>query len=383
MKTPEAPAQSRNPSNEKHGRFLFIDALRGIAALSVLLFHFYEHLSIWGQARRFPLPIHLVLVHGDQGVFIFFVLSGFVIAYTVGRVRITAGYLGRFALRRSLRLDPPYWAIILLTLAFLYTHQHLTTAGEIRPGLWHWTTLPANLFYLNKLLRQPTIVPVGWTLCLELQFYLVYVIATGLTQRMSSFFGDRPCVARSFVFGPLAIYSLAIASGIASDPWPGLFISYWYLFFLGVGVAWFMLQQSGPSLAWAVICITALTALRGSSLQTSVGAATAALILLVGQFGKLRDAGNWKWAQYLGRISYSLYLVHPLIGHRILDAVLRHTSPGRVPSIPISWASFVFATAASFLGAHLMYIGLERPAHALSRKIRLQPADARNPNDRH
>jgi peptidoglycan/LPS O-acetylase OafA/YrhL len=369
---PAAPAAAATLVSIKGpGRFLFVDALRGVAAMSVLLFHFYGHLSQWGQVERLPHPIHLIITNGDQGVFIFFVLSGFVIAYTVGQARITPQYLGRFALRRSLRLDPPYWTIILVTYAYLYAHQQLTGIAP-RTGFWNSTTLPTNFLYLNKLLQRPTIVTVGWTLCLEIQFYLVYVIVTGLMQQLAALCGGWIGLARTLAFAPLVAYSLALSTGLVAELVPGLFATYWYLFFLGVCVAWVLMGQIRPVWAWSLIGLTAITAFRGPPLQTTVGVVTAVAVLALGQLGRLRDTWNWRWIQYLARISYSLYLVHPLVGHRILELLLRHTPPGEVPSPLWSVIGFVTATGASFLAAHLMNLWLERPAQALSRRVRLR-----------
>jgi hypothetical protein len=361
-------------------RFLFVDALRGLAALTVLVYHFYGHLSQWGKVERLPRPIHLVITHGDQAVFIFFVLSGFVIAYSVGQARVTARYLGRFALRRSLRLDPPYWIVILITYAYIYAHQRVTGTAERSPEIWNWTTLPINFLYLNKLLRQPTIVTVGWTLCLEVQFYLVFVVLVGLTQRLAALVGSRIGLARILIFGPLAVYSLAQSTGWAAETSSGLFTNYWYLFFLGVVVTWALMGQMHPLWAWSLIGITGLTAVGGPTLQTAVSVATAAAILALGQIGRLRDTCNWRWIQYLARISYSLYLVHPLVGHRILDLLLRYTPPEEVPSPLKSVIAFGVATGASFLVAHLMNVWVERPAQALGRRVRLQSDAARSKN---
>jgi peptidoglycan/LPS O-acetylase OafA/YrhL len=93
-------------------RFTFIDALRGVAAISVVLYHVYLQDLLPAARAPFAEPFHTVLANGYIGVYIFFVLSGFVIAHSVRDATITAGFIGRFALRRSLRLDPPYWAAI-------------------------------------------------------------------------------------------------------------------------------------------------------------------------------------------------------------------------------------------------------------------------------
>src|SRR5262245_44222872 len=101
--------------HKREGRFVFIDGLRGIAALSVVLYHFNEAV-IRQSARWVPHVVEAVLHRGFLGVEIFFVISGFVIAFSVRDGNYTPGYLFRFCLRRSIRLDPPYWATIALEL---------------------------------------------------------------------------------------------------------------------------------------------------------------------------------------------------------------------------------------------------------------------------
>src|SRR3954463_4542996 len=107
---PPAPAQ----------RFVFVDALRGLAALWVALFHF----TIWykavpAAAHAWPTLRDLfeaVAWKGYLGVDVFFVISGFVIAYSLRGAPPTLRFAGNFALRRSLRLDPPYWSAMLLSM---------------------------------------------------------------------------------------------------------------------------------------------------------------------------------------------------------------------------------------------------------------------------
>ena len=96
-------------------RFEFLDGLRGIAALLVTLLHFY-HLIDERSTASFPLFIDYLFKNGNFGVQIFFVLSGFVIAYSIRHEWISFSFIMRFFIRRSIRLDPPYSiALTLLT----------------------------------------------------------------------------------------------------------------------------------------------------------------------------------------------------------------------------------------------------------------------------
>src|SRR5436190_11512452 len=90
-------------------RFTYVDALRGLAAFWVAGHHFYPGVSNHYQAPSFFEPLPTILFYGGCGVDVFFVLSGFVIAYTVREAQITFGYFGNFMLRRSVRLEAPYW----------------------------------------------------------------------------------------------------------------------------------------------------------------------------------------------------------------------------------------------------------------------------------
>src|SRR6516164_3822489 len=83
-------------------RFLLVDALRGIAAMSVVVFHLVQghHIDLFLGGS--PTWLTVILEHCHLGVAIFFVLSGFVIAHSLYGKDVTLSLAGRFMLRRSL-----------------------------------------------------------------------------------------------------------------------------------------------------------------------------------------------------------------------------------------------------------------------------------------
>jgi peptidoglycan/LPS O-acetylase OafA/YrhL len=102
--------------NANSERFTYIDALRGLAAVWVMFHHFiFGHMNAVSAHGMAAEALRTVAAHGYLGVEIFFVLSGFVISYSVRNASITPRFVGLFALRRSVRLDPPYWFVIFLT----------------------------------------------------------------------------------------------------------------------------------------------------------------------------------------------------------------------------------------------------------------------------
>ena len=111
------PADPAQPGPERHQHFPCFDGLRAIAALAVLLHH-VGFATGWSQTHRFG----ELLAHGDAGVPIFFVISGFLLyrpfvaAHLDGRPPI--GYL-RFMRRRIVRIVPVFWvALIVIALVF-------------------------------------------------------------------------------------------------------------------------------------------------------------------------------------------------------------------------------------------------------------------------
>lgn len=321
----DAPAPHARQPGEPKERFLMIDGLRGIASLAVLACHLLvPEVCKFAQALEsvLPGPVSQLVHHGDLGVEIFFVLSGFVIAYsTRGRVA-TPAFAGRFALRRAIRLDPPYYVILILTMATWACFTPFGVAGVLdemkgMPGIL------ANMFYLQDILSFPSPVPIAWTLCLEVQFYLAYIVLLGLTQAVGSRMpkpadGSRgqslafpSTAARMLIFLPLAATSL-------SAWYPHVsrfdFLGCWFRFFLGVLVYWVLTAQSSRLWFFAFgVLLFGLGAWTRDA-RSLAALSTAVLIYGAGRAGKLATWLSARWVQYLGRISYSLYLVHIPVG---------------------------------------------------------------------
>jgi peptidoglycan/LPS O-acetylase OafA/YrhL len=330
---------------ERLKRLPALDMLRGIAALSVVLFHFYTS-SPLPEVLKLPAWADTVFRSGYLGVDVFFVLSGLVIAVTLPQNGITWAYIGRFAWRRSVRLDPPYW----VTLAF---------ASVIYSGLGNPPSagsVVAHVVYLQDILGFGNIISPFWTLCYEIQFYLVLVVLVWLAQRYGRVVGWLLAVLP-------VLWSVAIlASGQHGHGW---FINLWYEFALGVATT-AMLWRQLSFRVWVLFSfgILALSIpIRSASATTA--AATAIMIGLAGRAGWLERVTGGPGLQWLGRISYSLYLVH-IAGCEVArrGAAFAHNR----------WqGAFVIAIAlAAVLAlAELFHRLIERPSHSLSRTIRV------------
>jgi peptidoglycan/LPS O-acetylase OafA/YrhL len=321
--------------------------VRGLAASYVAVFHFYNALIGDAKARPLPAPIHQLAAHGWLGVEAFFVISGFVIAYSIRGAQITPGFLGRFAARRSIRLDPTYWLVIFVSFA-------LAAVAHKAPPLTH---VLANMVYLDNIVGARSLVGVGWTLCLEIQFYLLLVILAGIGQRLG-----RLWLAP---FALLAAFSILVAGGWLPAVHQGLCFPFFYLFFAGA-LTWWALEGRVPiwaPLGYAAILV-ALWIVKADS-RPAVAAGVSVAIVLVGRANKLGSLLDGRVLQYLGRISYSLYLVHPLVGSRLIRFMAAHGWVTRLgPGL-----TFVLAAVASLVASDLLHRTVERPTQRLARRI--------------
>lgn len=324
------------PSN----RIPFLDALRGIAALGVVLYHYGERID-WGN-------------FGNMGVPMFFVLSGFVIALSVGHAPpVSAGYLGRFALRRALRLDPPYWLSMAAVIVIGLAAAHFL-GQNVKPTTW--PQVFTHLFYLQTFAGYEHLMVIYWTLCYEVQFYLVLIPLLWLGNRFNAVV---PIVAAT------ALLSLADrhfeVTGIA---FMGRF---WFCFAAGAFTYWATTGVMRPGhllTALALIGVMGAVTLDPYAVTTTVTAATLYAVITFGR----ADAGSSAPLQFLGRISYSLYLTHLIGGWLVLTLALRYLPP---------WAALALGVAASIVTAWLFYVVVERPAVKLSRRVRLKANEVR------
>lgn len=136
------------------------------------MFHFTN-----GNPELLPAtdPVRYAGSFGWLGVQVFFVISGFVIPYSLHLRHYSLMDLGEFFLRRLKRIEPPYFASILLVMIinFCATQVPGFRGAPFQPSA---TQLMAHVAYLNAMLDCGWLNPVYWTLAIEFQYYLFVAV---------------------------------------------------------------------------------------------------------------------------------------------------------------------------------------------------------------
>jgi peptidoglycan/LPS O-acetylase OafA/YrhL len=296
-------------------------------------------------------------VYATAGVQVFFVLSGFVIAYILRNEKITPVSFGRFLLRRATRLDPPYWVAILLSssvIVFLAGPGHRLAAVP-SPRL-----ILAHLFYLQDILGYgEPIDHIYWTLCIEIQMYLVFCALLGLLQAFRLPFRA--------VLGVGLIFSLAWPVGFFQSPVQRFFLDHEYCFLAGA-VAWWTVERSIPR--WITMAVTgaflAASFSRVGDYKIWVTFTTALLLVTSGRLGTLSTWLSSRPLQFLGSISYGLYLVHDPIIALTLHAQHRLAFNSTTDAVFLLF----FIYLASFTVAYALRRFVEIPSIRLSHEFK-------------
>ena len=322
------------PEQNQDQRIGVINALRGFAAVIVAWGHF-----VAGQGKYLGLSGK----YGYLGVHIFFVISGFVIPWSLYRARYVLRDYMRFLLKRNVRLYPPYLASIAVTI--LATNVIMAPKFGLPRVDVTGASLLAHFAYLNDLIHVPWVNVVYWTLAIEFQWYLLVGLMFPLLithNRLTRFAGLAGMMVAYFVVGHdrLIFHSLPIFL-------VGVFVFQYRVNLIGLRemlglIAVMVLAMIGP-IGWIV---------------AGVSVTTGMLIAFSTFHNRQMDR--------VGDVSYSLYLLHLPIGVTLIG-FLAHWLPYSGSYIGVL---DVAGLVGSGLAAWIMYQLIEKPSQEMSSAIR-------------
>jgi peptidoglycan/LPS O-acetylase OafA/YrhL len=359
-----------------------IDGLRFLAIGCVLVWHaslradrFVDHLNQTGSS----LPnLYSWFPHGEVGVALFFVISGYVIAQPFLSRPPAQWRIGAFYAQRFWRIYPPYIVAITICLLLVQVTDHRATV----PGISSAHSWAASVLYLHGLVFDVAsrLNPPIWSLEVEIQFYLLaplllklymmqpratarvalggccvvgLIAATAMLEHMLPFDGR-------FRFGLVAHLHLFVAGIAAADferhrTWSAAASGQWFDGLFVGGLAWLGLAglyltkvDAKPGGGWpGVICNVVVLASVGAIFFGALHGRISARIL------------SHPWVTLIGTMCYSIYLVHVVVMEAVTSVMLRRLALSDVASIYGLY--FLVLISASLCVGGLFYILLERP----------------------
>ncbi|MHC5537433.1 acyltransferase family protein [Singulisphaera rosea] len=365
-------------------RLPFLDGMRGLAALYVVLHH--AALMVPPSGLSGPsVAARFLLRHGHYAVAVFIVLSGYCLMRPIAddpSAGLQGGFL-KYLGRRARRIIPPYLAALLLCWVAIAMIPALGRAAQGR-----WTrALPANdtgvvvshLLLVHNLDERWIfrVDPPMWSVATEWQIYLLFPLLLGIRRRG----GILAAVGAGFAIG----FGVAVLSGPLRNPALRQLCP-WYLGLFALGMAAAVASTRprlvvveprtngpmlGPGLVLAAV-ILAGAAFAGQNdrdimiADPLVGALSAALLVRLSRLSMLMTAGpkrpvlrllESRKVVALGSISYSLYLTHfPVLA--LTDAFLIRAGMGTDARL---WALILAVTPLCVLAATGFSQVFERP----------------------
>ncbi|CAJ0792488.1 hypothetical protein LMG19083_02299 [Ralstonia psammae] len=353
--------------NRSSSSLLGIQALRGFAALYVVVFHSGLALAHADIPALAWLTTH-VIKRGHVGVDVFFVISGFIIAWVAILGPRGPEPAGEFLVKRAFRLAPPYWLMSVLHSTWL----NPVSAGVLLTSLAFVPQANVDAPYFG----YPALY-VGWSLNYEVFFYALCAVGLALFGR------------RALALVALALFTMTIIvpfwhSGVVQRSPEALYVWATPLqamaasplvleFLLGAGLAWLYAahrHRLTPAFARVLMAVgvaTFVMSVVGPVPKFDLLArGLPAGALLIGMVamehcGELRVPRTGVW---LGELSYALYLVHP----SVIEAT--HRLVGRLAPEWICTQLMLFSVnlALTLVLAVMLHRYVERPSIALGRR---------------
>jgi exopolysaccharide production protein ExoZ len=343
-----------------------LEAWRGCAALWVVLLHsLCLRIADYGPVLQSN-PFYAILMKGQLGVGLFFVISGYCIANAAVSAMSRPNTILSFLKARARRIYPPYYMSIALWVA----------ATSLRGRLGAWDSEGSQesffgrdpLYYLSTFTltqlavdRTPLVI-IYWSLCYEVVFYAIVAVGLALSLRRRD-----PVV---MLYGLHGLTAVTIGLGLA-DIGVGQFpIDLWPQFGLGVLVYHIAAAPASraPRLLLALMTLAILVYAARHWADTDpyhhspgLWALTAlafaiAIVLLQPLDGRAREYLLVRWLAWVGTFSYSLYLTHlPVVG--AVNMVLRRL---HWPAQDIA-LRLISQAIAAVLFARLFYQFAEKP----------------------
>lgn len=353
-------------------RFDELDSLRGIAATMVVLNHFFLATKSTGNYEDILRTIADPFQNGPAAVTLFFLLSGFVLSLTVWRGKPSSYSV--FIVRRICRIYVPYLFGLALSVlgASIFASRTVPGLSQWFYATWtgpvNWTLVFKHILFIGPSYNVREFNTAFWTLIIEMRVSIILPFFLLLMRRLSFSGMWLTCAITlflGFVSGQSVIRGI---SALQIFGWTGLFIA-------GAIVARVAIVEptrishtfSKPLVAVLSLSAFLFATCLGRSLHLS-DLVTRSLCA-IGGLGTIcvalyncafRDFLNTQVLHFMGRVSYSLYLLHATVLYVTLHLFSQTLSKMTI---------FVIYIGVSFLVAAISHSIIERPSIELGRRL--------------
>lgn len=313
-------------------RLLELDALRGLAALAVVFYHyFYRYDSLYQHNDNIAVKW---AQFGHFGVELFFMVSGFVIFWTLNRVNDPLD----FVVSRFSRLYPTYWVSLIFTFTIISVFGLSGREVSLIDAL-------GNILMFHQYLDIPHVDGVYWTLTVELTFYF-WMFCIFLLNGLNKV---------EYIFITVIGISAIEALGYLQIPKPvSVIFLFKYLVFFLAGICFYKISHNeGTKKTWVILGLSLLATIAIYSYPEFLLFSCFYVIFYLAASGNLRFL-RYKPLVVLGSISYPLYLIHQNLGYVVINATYQYKLH---PMVGVFSAIII-----SIFVAYLLMRFVERPA---------------------
>jgi peptidoglycan/LPS O-acetylase OafA/YrhL len=368
------------PKAENSTHITAFDTVRGLAALSVVFSHYINFYG-WPtksiavkQAWTYS-PLHIVW-DGFAAVSLFYVLSGLVLSIKYFRdtkhPELSQFQLPHFLTSRVFRIWPPYLAIFLLSYGLrrwvgFFDGTTIPTASNLMFSSWDKSIPFLQLVQEGLLLRSGDyfLVPQGWTLPIELAISFLVPVGILLASRNTGWL----VFFTLLLIGPLGTtyFVFHFAAGILLARYYSEIRAWleprrgWKVAALLMGILLYTFRFTLPFyLSWE---------LADSIPWLVTGIGSALLLMVVISSNRTRTILSLAWLRFIGKVSYSIYLIHFLVLIELTPRLLRLLNAPKA-ALPYAWWMGLAFTVIATLGlAALSHHWLEMPSMAFGKSL--------------
>jgi len=341
------------------GRVVQLDSLRGIAAATVV-WHHWQHAFYTAPPRWFLYP----LVAGHEAVILFFVLSGYVLSLPVWRQR-APGY-PEYLVRRVSRIYLPYLAAAVL--AVIGCYFFLGSRLPLTPWFYEtWQTPQSSGLIFQQILMdpRPLLNTAFWSLRYEMEMSIIFPFLCSLMVQTGRY---------SSVVLVLVIRESAHLLAHTRFGGSAFSLTLYYGMFFIAGAALSreqetlkkLIARTGKPALWLALLFCLLAYFNGA-VPAGLGR-TSDILSMVGTCGLLMLIQDPRFhlglrsapAEYLGRVSYSSYLVHGTVLFTLLNLLY-----GKIPVLALAFLYGIVTLTVS----HVFCVFVEEPSLRAGKRL--------------